>query len=201
MVRWLCNDYLGLFLWAVERTKETDSCVGARASKGLHLHLHSLRTAIPVAATAPASPFARPLPRRVPAAPSMRRKHEKEKTKCSTRFPNGRLETTCSSSTRYAHIRLARTRKKPPTVDTARAEERRGRARAWQTSLSVDSETLNSAVRAASSFQCSRPPFVVVKSAQENCLHTLRRRFHSPLLRVLRCNTTRTAPMACEFPA
>jgi hypothetical protein len=131
--------------------------------------LHSLMTAIPVAATAPASPFARPLPRRVPAAPSTRRKHEKEKTECSTRFPNGRLpkvETTCSSSTRYAHVRLARTRKslRLSSVDTARAEERRGRARAWQTSLSVDSETLNSAVRAASSFPCSRPPFVVVRS-------------------------------------
>lgn len=102
------NDYLGhFFLWAVQKNKGTDSCIGARASKGLH----SLMTAIPVAATAPASPFARPLPRRVPATPSMRTKHEKEKTNCSTRFPNGRLETTCSSSTRYAHIRLARTRK------------------------------------------------------------------------------------------
>lgn len=40
---------------------------------------------------------------------------------------------------------------KAPTVDTARAEERRGRARAWQTSLSVESETLNSAVHAVSS--------------------------------------------------
>lgn len=53
--------------------------------------------------------------RRVPAAVHEgENEKEKEKTKRSTRFPNGRLlleTTTCSSSTRYARIRLARTRK------------------------------------------------------------------------------------------
>ena len=114
-VRWLQLQRLSR-AFSAGPPKEQRSCIGARASKGLHMH--SLSTAIPVAATAPASPFARPRPRPLPRAaylqPSTRGEKEKEKTKRSTRFPNGRLlleTTTCSSSTRYAHIRLARTRK------------------------------------------------------------------------------------------
>lgn len=97
----------GIFRGSSERTKELHWCSSIQGTAHAQLkHRDS-------SCCNGSCLIVRTATRRVPAAVH-EGENEKEKTKCSTRFPNGRLlleTTTCSSSTRYARIRLARTRK------------------------------------------------------------------------------------------